>query len=1060
MTQLYLDFDTDRARSAPPPPGDRASACVLVQELERIAREHGRARKILIARTRGEGKELLRQVALRGRSWTGFEINTLRPLATMIAARSLVRAGRHVIDAFDEHALVERAIDEVVALTRFARFRELAEKPGFRDALRNSVATLRMGGIRPPLDAPGGAGGSRFDKRALVTRVLARYETLLRPGNRTDTAGMLRTAVRILARDEHEPLPADTRIFLLPGLAGRGLEGRFVAELRRRGAVLLRTDSVEGLKVPRGILWDVAPPQSPASYLHAVNRCVAEIPPATAVDRIELFTAASVYDELRGVLRRALEMGARWDEVEIVAADPWSYGSALHALAGPMGVPVNFGVGLPVERTRPGRVVSTYFRWIESGFQESLLRALIEAGDVIPPRPAHRLTGPRLARALRRLRIGWGRDRHLARIERALRDVDKLRRRRFEDEERLERRKVREREQLSALRALVRPVLEATPPTDERVSPSRVAAGVKSMLERVAPGTDTDETARQRLLRQLERIEVAVKRTTDFASASAIVQSYLQIRIPAPRTEGLAPWSSAPGHIYMTDLRHGGATGRRFTFIVGLDARSVLGSLHEDPLIGDEERFRLGPGELPLASERAAEARFNFAQLFARLRGTVVVSYSCWNPAESRELTPAPEMLQTLRLRERDQTLTFEDLSQHLGLTESRLPRPGIDTDLDASDVWLRALATDTGRLRDGLGAISRSFPRLGEGLAIGEALDSDEPSVHTGFLGTHSQPLSYHDIADRTFSASGLETLGTCPRRFLFRYVIRAFAPDDPEFDPDRWLNAMERGSLLHAVYEETLKEADARGIEAADDRFMDLALRLIDRIGTVALVNTPSPSVALHRWEMEELRDDARSFVEMIREESPRWTELEWRFGMDAETRIDAGEGSVLVRGVVDRVDDHGTHLRVVDYKTGGGYGYSSRSGVYNGGRRLQHFVYTAAVAALHDRPVDAMEYHFPTRRGENRIRGYDASQLRHGGHLVASLLEWMSQGWFPATDNPRDDCRYCDYKEVCGAETSDWGHTSCGVAEWTARNLETAGELSLLRRVRNWENEEPVF
>ncbi|MYJ17164.1 MAG: PD-(D/E)XK nuclease family protein [Gemmatimonadetes bacterium] len=209
-----------------------------------------------------------------------------------------------------------------------------------------------------------------------------------------------------------------------------------------------------------------------------------------------------------------------------------------------------------------------------------------------------------------------------------------------------------------------------------------------------------------------------------------------------------------------------------------------------------------------------------------------------------------------------------------------------------------------------------------------------------------------------------------------------------------------------------------------------------------------------------MEELRDDVRSFVEMIREESPRWTELEWRFGMDAETRIQAGEESVLVRGVVDRVDDHGTHLRVVDYKTGGGYGYSSRSGVYNGGRRLQHFVYTAAVAALHDRPVDAMEYHFPTRRGENRIRGYDASQLRHGGHLVASLLEWMSQGWFPATDNPRDDCRYCDYKEVCGAETSDWGHTSCGVAEWTARNLETAGELSLLRRVRNWENEEPVF
>ena len=269
---------------------------------------------------------------------------------------------------------------------------------------------------------------------------------------------------------------------------------------------------------------------------------------------------------------------------------------------------------------------------------------------------------------------------------------------------------------------------------------------------------------------------------------------------------------------------------------------------------------------------------------------------------------------------------------------------------------------------------------------------------MHTGFLGTHSPPLSYQDFSDRPFSASGLGDLGACPRRFLFRYVLKAYPPDDPEFDPDRWLNPLERGSLLHAVYEETLKEAAARGLEPADDRFMDIALGLVDRKGARALLKTPSPSEALHVWEMEGLRDDARSFVEMIRGESPRWADLEWRFGMDAEMRIGAGTGSVLVRGVVDRVDDHGTHLRVVDYKTGSGYGHSSRSGVYDGGRRLQHFVYTAAVASLHGKPVDAMEYHFPTRRGENSIRRYEISKLRYGGHLVATLLESMGRGLVP--------------------------------------------------------------
>ena len=91
----------------------------------------------------------------------------------------------------------------------------------------------------------------------------------------------------------------------------------------------------------------MAPPAAPGSYLHAVERYEGPRP------RIELFAAGSVYDELRGVLRRAMELGARWDEVEIIAADPALYGSALHALADPLEIPVTFAVGLPVSAPAP-----------------------------------------------------------------------------------------------------------------------------------------------------------------------------------------------------------------------------------------------------------------------------------------------------------------------------------------------------------------------------------------------------------------------------------------------------------------------------------------------------------------------------------------------------------------------------------------------------------------------------------------------------------------------------------------------------------------------------------
>lgn len=1126
MTQLGLDFDAKPARGPGPErgePPDRGaipvrsgSACILVRELARIARETGRERKILVTRTRGEGKELLRQVVLGGQSWAGFEVTTVRPLAMKYAADALARAGKRVLDAFDEQALAEEAIDRAMAGgaagaggTSGSWYAGLAEKVGFRDAVRNSLTVLRLGGIHAAALRDDRGGASR--RQTLLRAVVEHFEKMLESRNRADAAVMLETAIRVAGVPRGEPgvaagesgaaagvaagvravvpadvragVPADVPVFLVPGLSDRGLTGRFLRALEQRGATVLRTDPVVGLAVPRGILWDTGPPESAGSHLHAVEEWNgAEGRPAQP--RIELFSAGSVHDELRGVLRRVIDRGARWDEVEIVASDPAMYGSALHALADSMGIPVTFAVGLPVERTRPGRVVATYFKWIESGFQESVFRALVEAGDVSPPAPHDRIAGPRLARALRRVRIGWGRERYMSRIGAVLRGLPAMQPGRYEDDERFSERKMRKEKELRGLLALLGPVLESTPEVRAPkngargapsaggvagassvgkaagVSPSEVATGVKSLLVRVTGGTATDDTARDRLVRILDRIEATLTRRTDFPAAAAIVRSLLAIRIPAPRTEGTAPWSSAAGHLHLSDLRHGGAAGRPLTFVVGLDSTRFPGSAIEDPLLLDRERLRLGQGELAFAGDRASDARFNLAQLVARLRGSIVLSYARWDPAEARALSPAPELLQALRLMQCDRTLNFEDLDRHLGVTESRLPREDPRADLDACDVWLRALATSDGRLRDGVRSVGLAYPRLGQGLAAAAALERDRATVHTGIIEARDPPLSYHDLRGRILSASRLESLGACPRRFLFANVLRVSPPNDPEFDPHRWLDALQRGSLLHDVYEHTLRQARERGIDPVDDAFLALALERADREVARMTGRVPSPSPVVREIETRGLRDDVHSFVEMIRSAPPPWTALEMDFGMDdVGVEVPAGEAPVRVRGRIDRVDDHGTHLRVVDYKTGSDYGHDRKSGVYRGGRRLQHALYTAAAAAVQGKPVDYMEYHFPTRRGENRIRRYAVPDLQHGGALVAMMLEGAAMGWFPATDDA-DDCRFCDYQDMCGVRPAEWGKPSCRFAEWTERNLATVPELSALRRARNWKDEEPLL
>ena len=65
LTQLLLDLDGEPGKPASAAQGSRggqpvSGACVLVRELERLLQETRRGRKLLVARSRTEGRELLR----------------------------------------------------------------------------------------------------------------------------------------------------------------------------------------------------------------------------------------------------------------------------------------------------------------------------------------------------------------------------------------------------------------------------------------------------------------------------------------------------------------------------------------------------------------------------------------------------------------------------------------------------------------------------------------------------------------------------------------------------------------------------------------------------------------------------------------------------------------------------------------------------------------------------------------------------------------------------------------------------------------------------------------
>jgi hypothetical protein len=237
----------------------------------------------------------------------------------------------------------------------------------------------------------------------------------------------------------------------------------------------------------------------------------------------------------------------------------------------------------------------------------------------------------------------------------------------------------------------------------------------------------------------LERIEATLRRRTDFRAAVTILRRYLDLRVRAPDPRGRpddpgAPWSSEGGSLHLSDLQHGGYSGRPAVFIVGADAERLPGAGVQDPVLLDSDRRVLGEG-LPTSSELLRERTFGFAALFARLRNAqVTLSYGAWDAAVARTVSPSPVLLQVLRLGRRDPSLTFHDLDKTLGRVVCRVPRGGRPL-LDRDDVWLEALGSGN-VMRRGIDRVRAAFPRLDAGLATQAARRDGMPGPVHGVIG------------------------------------------------------------------------------------------------------------------------------------------------------------------------------------------------------------------------------------------------------------------------------------------------------------------------------------
>ena len=461
----------------------------------------------------------------------------------------------------------------------------------------------------------------------------------------------------------------------------------------------------------------------------------------------------------------------------------------------------------------------------------------------------------------------------------------------------------------------------------------------------------------------------------------------------------------------------------------------------EDPLLPEYVRANVLKGALPLRREAQLHERRDYLSALAagqRRR----LSYSRVDPVERRAQYPSPWLLEAAstladervsseRLHTYDAPwlTVIESMEDALRLAEGGRAADGHEYDVLALARWQRT------------GSRLRRHPLASDGGPLGRALAMERARAtnrltewdgYVGGIAGSSRRLG--GSLSQVMSPTRLEAWATCPYRHFLGNVLNLSAWETPE--DVLTISPLERGSLVHAILEQFIKEAMAAGAPAPREGWTPLQRERLREIAQQEFREAERRGMTGRRvlWEVaqEDILQDLERFLdddELYRaDEGMQPRHAEYAFGFDgppvAMALPDGGE--VRFRGFIDRVDVARDGLRAVimDYKTGSSRQYAQmKDDPLMAGKRLQLPVYAMAVreTLLPDAALRAEYWFISANGGYTRVPVTLDTVEAQFRSMVQAIAEGVRGGVFPANPGPPgfggpENCRYCDFQRIC--------------------------------------------
>lgn len=1009
----------------------------VIKALERECRVHLFEEKILIVSSHQTGRNIIKRLEM---PVLNLKTTTIGGLAEELTGPFLHLNNLTLIHDGLSQQVLFALLFRMHQKGDFEYFKDITVTPSLSKSIWQAVMELKYAGVKP--DDPIQSSFVNASKGRDMGRILSEYATSLKQQRFIDSADLLDLALQSKAT-------LNATVYILDDLKLCELEKRFITKLCPSFRVLYHARP-EGLKAPAFRFWTDNPEtveKSPFASLYTGNTNVSTAECSHGLkgkhpdNQIRLVKAFGESNEVQAVFRSLKAEQRPADDccVYVTAKEP--YAGLFYIMHQQTGIPITFGYGIGIGLTRPGQAVLSLLRWMNSGYPVMDLYNLLSLGLIKPENDEEdTVSAQQTANILRFSGIGWGRERYVIKLEEQLKMAeDQLVNSLQEEKAGVER-------QINNIKTTLRLVqaLWANLPTEQdgQISLPLFAKGLSEIVQKfITVKNEYDGAAKEALIQALSELAMLPGLKTDAADAVRIIEDFLQsIRIG---TSG-----PKPGHLHLCHYQDGAYIHRKVHWFLGLDGARFPGRVTEDPILLDAEKIRISD-KLPLNRDRTHENLYTMVQLLSGLEGEMRFCYPAFDPVENREQSPSPLLLQIYRMISGDPERDYSDLKKALSDTEGYIPKHG----LSPNEFWLnhfyRQGDTDTV-----IQSVQNCYPHLQHGLSAWAQRLKTQFTAFDGFIG---KAISAGDPI--VFSASRLELLAKCAYQYYLRYVLNISPPRDIVYDPEAWLDPLTKGTLYHSIFEKFYRTITEKGEKPSRDRHSELILNIAQDFIEQLREEIPPPGEIVFDMEKREILESCVIFLtaeeEYADEGTPVFFELGFGLGREegyppVEITLKSGR-KMLLGGKIDRIDRLQDDLyRVVDYKSGGTYGYRDRE-FFKGGRQIQHALYACACEMLlggTEGKVTVSEgvYLFPTRKGEGRRFVRTQREKEALLALLEDLLTILDEGVFAPTVEP-EDCRWCDYQAVCRIHLLH----SVIAAKWedTAVN-----GLSAIRRLKTYE------